>query len=235
MTRKVLLPVGTGILLIVICGVAAMRWATRQAPDFYETALASDPSPAARHEAARKFAEQTARLVHDIQYAAKWREEFSQSRVNAWLADELPEQYAEQIPDGVSDPRVQFEDGLVRFGFRLSNSRFDGIVSLAVRPAVTGPNRVAITVESLSAGLLPLTPAAFTDDVSEQLDHYDIEHNWEIVENKPVLHLTIVPTRADHPVLEELDVDHQRLRIAGYRVEPRALTMRGAADLPRRF
>ena len=225
MTRKILFPLGIGILLIIIGGVAAMRWATRQAPDFYETALASSAPPEARHEAARKFAEQTAQLVHDIQYAANWREEFSQSRVNAWLADELPEQYAKQIPDGVSDPRVKFEDGLVRFGFRLSNSRFDGVISLAVRPTVTGPNRVAITVESLFAGLLPLAPSAFTDDVTAQLDRYGIEHNWDFVENKPVLHVTIVPTRADHPVLEELEVDHQRLRIAGYRVEPPALTM----------
>ena len=235
MTRKIFLLVGIGFLLIVVCGVVAMRWATRQAPDFYETALASDAPPEARHEAARKFAEQTAQLVHEIQYAAEWREEFSQSRVNAWLADELPEQYAEQIPDGVSDPRVKFEDGLVRFGFRLSNSRFDGIISLAVRPTVTGPNRVAISVESLYAGLLPLAPSAFTDDVSEQLDRYGIEHNWDLVENKPVLHVTIVPTRADHPVLEELDVDHERLRIAGFRVEPQTLTMRGAVGGTRRF
>lgn len=224
MTRKIVVFLGA-VGLLVVCGVAAMRWATHQAPDFYESALASEQTPAARRKAARAFAEQTAQLVHEIQYARAWQQEFSQTRVNAWLAEELPDQYAKRIPAGVSDPRVQFDDGLVWFGFRLSNSRFHGVVSLAVRPEVTEPNRLALTVESLSAGLLPLTPTAFTDDVSEQLDRYGVEHEWEIVENKPVLHVTIVPNRGDHPVLEELQVDDQRLRIAGHRQEPRQLTM----------
>ena len=226
MSRKVWASLGIGgIVVVLVVGLAWMRWATQQAPDFYETAMQASPPPAERVEAAREFAEQTAQLVHEMKYSRAWQQEFTQARVNAWLAEEVPEQYARRIPRGVTDPRVQFAEGVVWFGFRFSNSKFNGIVSLAVRPEVTEPNRIALHVESLSAGVLPLVPTAFIDDVSKQLDRYGVEHEWEVAEGKPVLHLELDSPGGDAPVLEEVEVEPERLRIAGYREAPRALTM----------
>ena len=71
------------------------------------------------------------------------------------------------------------EPGLIRLGFRLTNSKFDGVVSLAVRPEITGPNRLSLTVEGLFAGVLPLDPAQFAPQVSAQLNRYGVRHRWE--------------------------------------------------------
>lgn len=227
MTRKIVILLGVGGVLLAVFGIAALRWAARQAPDFYESAMKAHPRPENRDQAARVFAERTAKLVQKIKYESNWEQEFSQSRVNAWLADEMPHQYANEIPPGVSDARVKFDDGRIWFGFRLRNSQFDGIVSLVVRPEVTAPNHLTISVESLSAGLLPLTASAFTDDVSRELTRFGVHHRWDIAGSKPVLHVKITPAGAERPILEELQVDDEQLRITGYRTEPRALTMRG--------
>jgi hypothetical protein len=233
--RTTLLVVAVGSLLFVGGSVFTLRWAANQAPDFYETALTQTPPPAVQHEAAREFAEQTAQLVRDLQYSPTWEQEFTQTQVNAWLAEELPERYGDRIPRGVSDPRVQFVDGLVRIGFQLSSKRFEGIVSLDLRPSVPEPNKLAITVESLYAGLLPLAPASFTDDVSKQLNKYGVEHEWQVADGRHVLLITVVPNRGDRPVLEELSVDDEKLRIAGHRELPATITMRTPESRPRRM
>jgi hypothetical protein len=235
MKRTVLFIVAVGGLLTVGGSFLGLRWAAKQAPDFYQTALAASPPPSVRHEAAREFAEQTANLVRDLQYSPTWEQEFTQTQVNSWLAEELPERYGNRIPRGVSDPRVQFVDGLVRIGFQYTSKRFDGVVSLDLRPSVPEPNKLAITVESLYAGLLPLAPASFTDDVSKQLDKYNVEHEWQVENGHQVLLLTIVPNRGDRPILEELSVDDEKLRIAGHRAPTATITMNSDTQPPRRL
>ncbi len=227
MQRKVVALIAVVGFLAVGGGFVGLRWAARQPPDFYQAALADRPAPAVREEAAREFAQQTAHLVDELRYSAHWEEEFSQTQANAWLAEELPQRYGRRIPRGVSDPRVQFEDGLVRLGFQLTQKRFQGIVSLALRPTVTAPNRVSIAVESLSAGLLPLSPGAFVADVSKHLNRYDVRHEWRIENGLHVLDVTVTPNRGDRPVLEAIEVREERVRVAGHRESPAAITMRG--------
>ncbi|HEX6985983.1 MAG TPA: hypothetical protein VF170_11435 [Planctomycetaceae bacterium] len=235
MKRTSLALLSVGGLLAVVCAAVGLRWAANQAPDFYEAALAAPPPPAVRQEAAREFAEQTAELVHELRYASTWEQEFTQTQVNAWLAEELPRRYGHRIPRGVSDPRVEFADGLVRIGFQLSSSKFEGVVGLDLRPTVPEPNRLAIAVEALYAGLLPLAPGSFTDDVTKQLDRHGVEHEWRVEDGLHVLYVTVVPNRGDRPVLEEIAVGDEKLRIAGRREQPTTLTMRTPAAAPRRM
>src|SRR5690606_22619273 len=126
--RTSLALIAVGGVLAVTCAAVGLRWASTQSPDFYRAALADSPPKAVREQAARQFAEQTAQLVHDLQYSREWEQEFTQTQVNAWLAEELPLRYGQKIPRGVSDPRVEFVDGLVRIGFHLQSKRFDGVV-----------------------------------------------------------------------------------------------------------
>ena len=235
MKRKAIALTALGGALVVAGIAVGLRWAATQGPDFYEAALADPPSPAVRERAAREFAEQTAALVQDLRYAATWEQEFSQTQVNAWLVEELPVQYGDRVPKGVTEPRVQFADGLVRIAFRLSNRAFDGVVSLDLRPTVPEPNRLTIGVESLSAGLLPLSPASFTGDVSKQLDLHGVEHAWRVEDGVHLLDVTIVPTHGDNPVLEEIAVADERLRIAGHRARPATITMRTGGTAMRRL
>jgi hypothetical protein len=235
MKRTTLALLAAGATLVVVCALVGVRWASKQAPGFYQAALETAPATEEREEAAREFAEQTAELVRDFRYSPTWEQEFTQTQVNAWLAEDLPKRYGHRIPRGVSDPRVQFEDGLVRVGFHLKSSKFDGIVSLDLRPTVTGPNRLVIAVEALYAGLLPIAPASFTDDVTRQLDRHGVEHEWTVEDGRHLLAVTVVPNRGDKPVLEEIAVDDEKLRIAGHREQPATLTMREPAPAPRRM
>ncbi|MEM9702253.1 MAG: hypothetical protein AAF907_07405, partial [Planctomycetota bacterium] len=215
---------------------AAIWYLADGEPDFYTRALKETP-PAERRANAEAFEERTVELARELEYGDDWEQRFTQAEVNGWLAEEFPNRYGDQIPDEVSDPRVDLtRPGLVRLGFRLSNAQFDGVVSLAVRPEVLGPNRVALHVEGLMAGLFPLDPVSFAPQVSQFLDQYRIEHDWRLPgdadktdvaeddasqsaadanDEAPVLIVAFSPRRANRAVLEEVEIEAGAVRVSG--------------------
>ena len=232
--------VAAGSGAVVLGAFAGAAWyAAERVPDFYRDALAEVPPPADRAAAADAFAAKTAELAESLaaspapataaaDVVKTWEQRFTQTQINAWLAERLPARYGDQIPDSVSDPRVDLsEPGLIRLGFRLSNSQFDGVVSLAVRPEITGPNRLALTVEGLFAGVLPLDPAQFIPQVSAQLAKYGVRHRWEETdEGPPRLAVAVVPRGPGSPVLDEFEVDDDGVRVAGRRGARTLVTVR---------
>ena len=233
---------GTLVLLLVgfllggltVAGVGLWYLAGGE-PDFYTDALKAVP-PAERRAQAEAFAERTVELAREIEYGDAWEQRFTQDEVNGWLAEGLPERFGDQIPNDVSDPRVDLtRPGLVRFGFRLSNSKFDGVVSLAVRPEMVGPNRVALHVEGLMAGLFPLDPKTFAPHVSKYLSKYGVPHEWDLEPESadapgevgvPTLIVRLNPRAANQAVLEEVEIDAGTVRVAGSRAPTVRLTRR---------
>ncbi|MFH5803636.1 hypothetical protein [Alienimonas sp. DA493] len=230
----VALLVGFVLGALTVAGLAVWYLADGT-PDFYAEALEATP-PAVQREQAEAFEDRTVELARDLEYGASWEQRFTQDEVNGWLAEGLPERFGEQIPNGVSDPRVDFtRPGLVRLGFRLTSSKFDGVVSLALRPEMRGPNRVALHVEGLMAGLFPLDPAAFAPQVSKFLEKYDVRHEWDLAPGPegdageyvpPTLIVTLNPRDANQAVLEEVEIDDGAVRVAGTRAPAVRLTRR---------
>ncbi len=233
---------GTALLLLVgfVLGAAAVAaagaWYFAQGtPDFYTRAVEATP-PAERRAQAEAFTERTVELAREIEYSDDWEQTFTQAQVNGWLAEELPERFGDRIPNAVSDPRVDLtRPGLVRLGFRLHQKRFDGVVSLAVRPTVVGPNQVALRVEGLMAGLFPLDVATFAPQVSKYLDEYNVAHEWDLKPaadattgrvGPPVLTVTLTRRAAGRAVLEDVQIEDNAVRVAGSRTPAVRLTRR---------
>ena len=217
---------------LAAAGAGTAWYAAERVPDFYRQALAEVPPPADRRAAAEAFAAKTAELADSLAAdpapataaaaaVRTWEQRFTQTQINAWLAERLPERYGDRIPDAFSDPRVDLsEPGLIRLGFRLESDAFDGVVSLAVRPEITGPNRLTLTIEGLFAGLLPIDPARFVPQVSAQLARYGVRHRWEETGGgggPPRLAVAVVPRGPGSPVLDEFEVDDDGVRVAGRR------------------
>ena len=234
---------GAGATAAVFLAVAYR--AAGGVPDFYDEALSETP-PADRRAAADAFDRKTVELARAAEYQKEWAEAFTQAQINGWLAERLPEEYGDRIPPDVSDPRVDLsKPGLVRLGFKLKNARFDGVVSLAVRPEVTGPNTVALEVEGLWAGLFPLDVNAFRPQVSRALARHGVDHAWadegdhrdggggerkgghkEDAPGNPVLTVRVRPDGPGRPVLEALEIADGTVHIAGRRGPAVRLTKR---------
>ena len=217
MSRKQIYVILT--LLFVALGAAggALLWGLQHVPTFYEEALAEQPDRDVRKDAAKKLVQRTLSLAEEIKRSDDWSEEFTQVQVNAWLAEELETKYAELVPKGVTDPRVKFVDDTILVGFRYSDDKYSGVISLRLRPRVVEPNRVAIEIQSIRAGAIPVPLQEILDALSDDIH----AEGWQIesrqANGNEVLVLHLDPEQVSQPVLEAVKVIEGKLQVAGTR------------------
>ncbi|MCH7685757.1 MAG: hypothetical protein IH899_03595 [Planctomycetes bacterium] len=158
----------------------------------------------------------TIQLVQDIEHEPEWSEEFTQDQINSWFIEELQQKYARHVPEGVSEPRVRFVKGLIFIGFRCKQNGFNGVISFQARPWVSGPNQLALEIESLCAGAVPIPLENIIDKVSRQLALKGWQIEWAQSDNGndiAILHLD--PDGQAEAVLETLDVIDGAIRLSG--------------------
>jgi hypothetical protein len=223
--------VGSLIVAAVGCGLAAFFWALVQVPEFYGTALDEQPEPAGRQEAARAFEQRTLQLVEGIQHADEWSEEFTQTQINSWLAEELHPKFGQLVPAGVSDPQVLLAGETIEIGFRYRRDHWNSVVSVRVRPWVPQPNRLAFEIESIRAGLVPIPLEHILHELSDhfETDGWRVEWNQTNGNDVMILHLDRTDfdradrlnwTSKDRPVLEGVQVVDKAIRVTGRRLTP---------------
>lgn len=171
--------IGSGLLLSLAICTAGMSWSFSYIPNFYLKALDKQTDPKVRKAQAKTFVQRTLRLVDDINHAEKWSQEFTEEQVNSWLAEDLPrlpQQHAVWLPEGMTEPRIHFTDGIMHVAFRYSTNDWETVVSCQLRPWVPSPNRLAIEFSSVQAGLVPIP----MDEVLAETQRLLTEEGWQI-------------------------------------------------------
>jgi len=224
--RMIILSSITAIAVVV--GATGAYWAVWQEPDFYAQAMQDPDDPVEQKQQAKQFVQRTMRLVDDIRHANQWSEEFSQEQVNSWLAEDLHHKYDDIVPRGVNDPRVQFLPDIVQIGFRYQRSDWQGVVSLNVKPCVPGDNQLALEIESVRAGLLPIPLDLVIEGVLKRFRKRGWNVEWKQANGNDVLLIAIDHSSAQPQRLQSVQVTKGGLRIAGDRTGSAA----GYAELP---
>jgi hypothetical protein len=204
-------------------GAYAFFWAIRQTPEFYEAAIENEPEPAIRKDDAKVFIQRTLNLVDGIQHADKWAEEFSQSQINSWLAEELQPKYGAFVPEGVTNPRVRLADETIEIGFRYKHVSWDSIVSVRTRPWVPSPNSLAFEIQSIRAGLVPIPLESIVHDVSKQFEVEGYRVEWSELNGNDVVILHFTKSGDEQPILESVKVAKGTVVVAGRRKSAREI------------
>ncbi|MGQ0633510.1 MAG: hypothetical protein ACT4QC_02775 [Planctomycetaceae bacterium] len=218
MTRKqAVIALAAGALVLVACGVWSVL--TYQ-PAFYRAELANPATTEQRLKQAKPFTQAVVQLVDRALRDERWSQQFSEQSVNSWLAAELPEHYAQWLPSGVEQPRIRFEDELVRVAFRTRRGPWSGVISARLRVWVPAPNQLACEIEQLLAGLVPLPAEALLNDLVEDLNRARWSVEWRPSENADVLLVHFGRSTPDAepgaiPTLETVELGRGRLRITG--------------------
>lgn len=186
---------GLGALMI---GIGAAWWAvrqTKQVPEFY--ARATNSLPESTEQASRQLAAEVEQLQSDASRAGSWRASFSADEINAWLIEELPAKFPQLLAKGASEPRIVIEDGRLLAAVRYRNRRIDTIVSCELKVELTEqPNMLALRVDQLKAGALPLPLSKFLRGISKEAAKGGIDVRWDATEAGPIA-LVMVPS--EHP------------------------------------
>lgn len=208
------------LLIVLASGAGGVYWATLSTPQFYESALKPAQAPLSRKEAAKSFTEQTTALAEEIRHADVWSEDFSQTQVNSWIAEELHQKYGKIVPKGVHDPRIAFTDDLALLGFRFETRDWKGIVSLEVKPSVPAPGQLALEVRSVKAGLLPIPTEEVLKNMAKEVRAEGFRMELIRSEGSETILVHFDHEKPGTPVLETVEVGDGNVRVAGSR-EPK--------------
>lgn len=204
-----------GTFALLTAAVPAILWlGLTYRPDFYRQ-LAEMPAER-RHEKAEQFVAQSLRLRNDIVNEPKWEAVFTDEEVNAWLAEDLVTHFADQIPPGVRDPRVMFENDRVTLAFQYEEGPVMSVVWVVLGVSVPRPNELALTIEKIRAGVLPVPAEQILDRITAFARSRGIEVAWSHVQGRPVATIRYTPDSNRRDVILELvEISQGKIRLWG--------------------
>src|SRR5262245_49594056 len=200
---------------LLLAAFLAVRWAVRQRPRFYVHVLAGKQE--LQREAAQRFELQSIALHNALQHDGRWSLALSQEEINGWLAVELPEKFPALLPAGVSQPRICIAGHQVQVAVGLEQHGIATVVSLfGDVDLTTQPNEVAVRIERVRAGIVPMPLNKLLDLISTLAADSGLAIRWTEVEGDPVLLLKL-PTEVNRRqlLLESLELADGNLLIAG--------------------
>ncbi|QDV33317.1 hypothetical protein [Tautonia plasticadhaerens] len=199
--------------LVVLIPMAAWR-SLKYEPPFYRKLAGMDRK--IRRVEADRFVTQTFQLRNDIANEDHWEASFTDEEFNAWLAEDLVTHFADFLPDGVRDPLVVFELDRVTLAFRLERGPFTSLVWAVARVQVADDNTVALTLEKIRAGAVPVSPEEVVAPIIRQARAYGLDVDWKYVDDEPVALIRYSPTPArGDVVLERVVLFDGRLYLSG--------------------
>ena len=215
--------VACGIAASAMVAVPTLLWVSLTLqPEFYRNV--ANLSPERRENEAKKFVAQSLQLRNDIVNEPRWEAAFTDDEVNAWLERDLVSHFADQIPEGVHEPRVAFEMDRVHFGFQLDQGPVRSVVSIVARISVSGENELALTIEGIRAGVVPIPAEQLLDRIANTARSRGLDVRWEKDGKFPVAVVKYTPhLKRRDVVLERLQILPKQVLLAGRSTKGRAV------------
>ena len=203
------------LTVAALASIPGLAWLSlTHEPRFYRE-MVKRPR-ANREKEARRFVAQSLQLRNDFVNEPRWEAVFTDEQVNSWLAEDLVSHFSDQIPAGVSEPRILFELDRVHFGFQLEQGPIKSVVSVVGRVRVMGEHELAITIEHIRAGVLPIPTNQLLERIADTARAHGLDIRWEVDGDSPmaIVKYTPEPRRRDI-ILDKLQILDGQIRLAG--------------------
>lgn len=204
-----------GLICTAILTVPAVVWyLLTYEPSFYR--VRSRLAPEQRRAVARQFARQSLQLRNDIANEPRWEARFSDEEVNAWLAEDLVTHFADQIPEGVNDPRVAFEPDRATLAFQLEQGPVRSVIWVVVGVRVPEPNALALTIEKIRAGVMPVPAEKLLGRITDYARSRGLDVQWQRDGEHPVALVRYQPdAKRRDIILESIQLLDGQIRLLG--------------------
>jgi hypothetical protein len=194
----------------------------RHEPDFYRRAAL--PPGLERAKFSQEFYGEVMNLFDELQGEHEWHSTFTESQINSYLDEDFVRSHINDrlLPEGVSEPHVAIQPDRLRIAFRYGSGSWSAIVSLDLRLwlAPRDPNMVAMELEGLYAGSLPMSPQWLLDRVTDAADRNNIKLTWYRHDGNPVALLRFQADR-ERPtlMLKRLELQQGKIVVSGRSTE----------------
>lgn len=210
------------LLLLIVGCLSGGWWAleqTQHVPEFYKRA--SQSLPASTIEASQHLQQEVEQLQSKAARIGSWQASFSDEQINAWLIEELPGKFPRLLASGASEPRIVIEEGRVLAAVRYKNRRIDTVISCELSVELTEqPNMLALHVQNLKAGALPLPLGNFRKGITNEAAKGGVDIRWDETERGPI---ALVTVPSEHPnyvsapvIVESVQLVDGSLQLAGH-------------------
>jgi hypothetical protein len=229
-----------GIALLALLGgggAAALALLVLHEPEFYRKIAV--PPGQERQQHSQEFEAKCVNLINGMKNDRVWQEKFTDAQINSFFDEDfIRSGFSEQfLPQGISNPRVSIAADKIRLAFRYGTESWcSTVVSLDFRvwlcPQET--NVVALELQCLRAGSLPITAQSLLERISEVLRRQqDVEVTWYRLNGNPVALLRFQATQPRPTVrLERLELSDGQIVIGGRSAEAAPLrAMLGVPDV----
>jgi hypothetical protein len=205
-----------GLAVLAIIAVIVLR----HEPNFHRTRTIA-PS-ADRKKLSTDFLNDLAQLLVNLKGGGQegWKIEFTEAQINSYFQEDfITSGEVENLRKlGISEPRVAFEDGGIRFAFRYGSGIWSTVLSydLRVWAVPKEANALAVQVRGRRVGALPMSSQALLSELSDIAARNNIEVTTYRYEGSPV---AVIRFQSDQPnpvaQLKCLHIAPGTLRVGG--------------------
>jgi hypothetical protein len=195
MSKRSFFLVAVLLLLLAIGSAATLLSLVRQEPAWYRAA-AIPPGPE-RTAGSKAFNTEFFALINSLKYDDEPFVALSDTQTNSFFEEDfLAMRYDRELSlDNISQPRVAFDQDHIRVGFRYGHGLWSSIVTIDLRVWVPAaePNVVALELEGLHAGALPIAAQSLLEEIAEIGRRKGIDVSWYRRGRNPVALLRFQP------------------------------------------
>lgn len=202
----------------------------RHEPTFYRGCMSrTDPK---QTEKAKEFASECFEFIAAVGTEKEWFLQLREDHINSFFAEESRQGKAGKIlPDFLQNPRLSMEHDRLRFAFRLGAGKISTVVSadLKLWLAKDEPNVLAIQINSLKAGAIPVSMISVFDKMLDHARQNGIDANWYRYKGSPVAVIRFQADQARPTMLfQALEVEKGAIVIRGKNLEFNRTTASGS-------
>jgi hypothetical protein len=199
------------ILMVLVAAV------TVSTPGFYRDRLDAGVEAGAE-QAARRLITKVVALQAAAKQTGPWEAAITEDELNAWLALDLPRNHAGLLPAGVTAPRIELADHLVRLGMRVGVGPLSAVVSCGLEIRLREANQVECTVADARLGSVPVPRGPLLHALAARLEQLGLMAEIRRGDGRSVLVVTLpagVGPAARRCAIEALAVAPGELLMAG--------------------
>jgi hypothetical protein len=178
------------------------------------------PAGEARLKHSKSFMAESSELWNGLSNSRDWSVTFTETQINSFFEEDFKSSgLAERLmPECISAPRVAVEENRLRVGFRYGAGFWSTVITidLGVWLAPKEPNVVALEIQGVHAGALPVSPQSMLDQVKRFAERGKMEVTWYRYNGNPVALLRF-PGDQPRPAAQvrQFQLQPCRLRLAG--------------------
>jgi hypothetical protein len=240
MSRRSLAGALAIVALLLLSLGAVVAGMLRYEPRYHRAA--ERPAGPERTEQSRAFLTSFTGMLSEVAISGTgvnqkdpWSQQFAfqDEQINSFLSEGFAQQpFAEKLlPEGISEPRVSFEPGVMHLSFRYRAKLVCTVVSLDLRawvPPGEG-NVLALSLVGFHAGAVPFKAQWLLERLSEVARQNDVEVSWYRHEGHPV---AILRFQANQPrptiKLRNVLIEQGKLTVYGESGDRRRTAMNAA-------